>query len=317
MNLGGETRVPLLPTLFTLGNLLCGFIAIAKAIDALQSSTGDGVLDPAFATELTKGCWFVVAAMIFDALDGRIARMTGQQSPFGAMLDSLSDLVTFGVAPAFIAKVGYEHTMDALGQRYRPSVVTGFCALYLICAALRLARFNADSGEDESEHHTFSGLPSPAAAGFVVACCFFIFGGTSEIGLSDAAAASVGAALLRALPYLAAGLGVLMISRVPYVHVFQRYVGLRLRASMMVRLVLIIWVAVQWHEWALFLLISVYVLGGLFLGLRASRAGRSPVEDLPVPPGDGTLPEPRHTPPQGSPPDDSPPHASGPTGGAT
>ena len=293
MSRPGETRVPLLPTLFTLGNLMFGFLALAKFIDALHSSTGSGPFDAEFEQHLLRGCKYLVWAMVFDALDGRVARLTNQQSPFGAMLDSLADLVSFGVAPAFLAKITYEHGMSALGLPYRPTVITGFCSLYLICAALRLARFTTDEADD-SDHHTFRGLPSPAAAGSIIAACFFIFEGRLELGFSDGAANTLGIALTRSLPYVAAALGLLMISRVRYVHVFQRYIGHRPRVFHLVCLVILFWFAFQFHEWALFLFISIYVVGGLVLGLRAAARGTSPVDALPPPwdPDDGETGDP-------------------------
>jgi CDP-diacylglycerol--serine O-phosphatidyltransferase len=282
MNPRRETRIPVLPTALTLGNLVFGFLAIAKAVDALQWSGGTGPFDSQFADRIQQGCWFIVAAMIFDALDGRIARLTGQTSPFGAMLDSLADLVTFGVAPAFIAKIVYEHTVRALELPFRPGIVTTLCALYLIGATLRLARFTAGTDSDD-DHSTFIGLPSPAAAMTVITACFFIYDGRREIGLSPQHADELGAWMARGLPYLACLLGVLMVSRVRYVHVAQRYVGQAMRPATFVKLVLVIWVTVFFHEWALFAGALIYVVGGMVLWLRAVWTGGRVEDALPDP----------------------------------
>jgi len=107
--MAARSIIPVLPTIMTLGNLVCGFMAMAKTVDAMTSSTGAGPLDPAFAEKILQAAGLVLLGMIFDALDGRVARLTKSTSPFGAQVDSLADAVTFGVTPALMAKVVYEH----------------------------------------------------------------------------------------------------------------------------------------------------------------------------------------------------------------
>ena len=135
----GRRGVFLLPNLITTGSLFAGFYAIVMSMNG-QPSTA---------------CLAIFLAMLLDGADGRIARMTGTQSAFGAQYDSLSDLVAFGVAPALVA---FSWGLSALGQL---GWVAAFA--YMACAALRLARFNVD-GEEGS----FTGLASPAAAGVIV-----------------------------------------------------------------------------------------------------------------------------------------------------
>jgi len=276
--------IPVLPTALTLGNLVCGFIAIAKTVDALQGAAPDGgPLDALFADKIVQACWFLLASMVFDALDGRVARLMNQTSPFGTQLDSLADVVTFGMAPALLAKVTYEHTMNRLGLPFHHGVVTLLCSLYIIGAALRLARFNVTTTEDEASHDTFTGLPSPAAAAAVVTTCLFVFTGRHEIGV-DAELADKGAiVLLRCLPFIACALGLLMFSRVRYVHLAQRYVKQRTRAGTFVKMVIAGWIVVLFHEWLLFAVSALYVVGGLVLGLRAGVRGTSPADALPAP----------------------------------
>jgi len=136
----------LLPSLFTIGNLFLGFSA---TIFALR-------LDFETAAQL------IVVAVIFDMLDGRIARMTGTTSEFGAQLDSLSDIVSFGVAPAIIA---YQWGLATLHR----SFLAAF--FFVMCAAIRLARFNVQWKVVDGRY--FVGLPSPAAAGFVISIVYF------------------------------------------------------------------------------------------------------------------------------------------------
>jgi CDP-diacylglycerol---serine O-phosphatidyltransferase len=132
----------LLPNLFTLAALFCGFFAIVQAMNQRFEVA-------AIATFL---------AMVLDGLDGRVARMTNTQSAFGEQFDSLSDMVSFGVAPALIM---YEWTLFSLGK-------WGWLAAFIYCAgaALRLARFNANIGVVDKRF--FQGMPSPAAAALVV-----------------------------------------------------------------------------------------------------------------------------------------------------
>jgi CDP-diacylglycerol--serine O-phosphatidyltransferase len=273
--------IPVLPSALTLGNLVCGFVAMAKVVDATTGSGMGGPLDPSFADKIVEASWFVLFGMVFDALDGRVARITGQASAMGGLLDSLSDMVTFGAAPALIAKAVYEHGKIGLAQPFVPKVITALTALYLICAALRLARFSAHTGTDEESHHLFQGLPSPAAAGLIVTACIFIFSGRYDIGLPEQAADGLAILILRALPFLTCALGVLMVSNVPYVHVVQRYVGHRTRRSTFVKLVLIITIVLIFHDWSLFVVALAYVIGGLVLAVRARMTGRPIQEQLP------------------------------------
>ncbi|MDB5815776.1 MAG: CDP-diacylglycerol--serine O-phosphatidyltransferase [Rhodocyclales bacterium] len=131
----------ILPNLFTTAALFAGFYAIVQAMN--------GFFEPA--------CVAVFVAMILDALDGRVARMTNTQSAFGAEYDSLSDMVSFGAAPSLVI---YEWAMRDLGK-------LGWIAafIYCACAALRLARFNTNI--DVIDKRFFQGLPSPAAAALV------------------------------------------------------------------------------------------------------------------------------------------------------
>jgi CDP-diacylglycerol--serine O-phosphatidyltransferase len=282
--MAGRRLIPILPTALTLGNLACGFIALARLVDALQFATENGgALDPAFGRYIVEAAWFIVGAMVFDALDGRVARGMGQTSAFGTQLDSLADVVSFGMAPALLAKVVYEHTMRELGLRYHPGIVTLLCSLFLMGAALRLARFTVAADNEEDNHETFVGLPSPAAAATLITACLFIFRGRTEIWLEPASADALGTWMLRSLPGMAAMLGLLMISNVRYVHLAQRYVRPRTLPSTVVRLLLLTWLVVMFHEWLLFGASLLYVVGGLLLWLRARARGQSPVDALPPP----------------------------------
>jgi CDP-diacylglycerol--serine O-phosphatidyltransferase len=131
--------VYLLPSLFTLGNMFCGYICIVYAMRGEYESAAP----------------FIGIAIVLDMLDGRIARMTGSASAFGVEFDSLADVISFGMAPAILVYAW------ALGPLGRLGLAAGF--LFVSAAAMRLARFNIQSGSGLDKRY-FVGMPSPAAA---------------------------------------------------------------------------------------------------------------------------------------------------------
>jgi CDP-diacylglycerol--serine O-phosphatidyltransferase len=131
-----------LPNTFTALNLGCGFIAILYG----------------FHGEFYKACMFIVLGAIFDSVDGRVARMTNTQSNFGEQFDSMSDLVSFGVSPAIV------YYFRFLSDSGRPGMVAAF--FFILCGALRLARFNANIDRVKSDY--FQGLPIPGGATAVI-----------------------------------------------------------------------------------------------------------------------------------------------------
>ena len=143
-----------LPTLLTLCNGVCGLSAIAIATSQNLDWTPE--------TKLLVAGVLIFVGMLFDALDGSAARMTGQASEFGAQLDSLCDVITFGTAPTVI--VWHINEGNALPQK----LALAIGVLFTLCVIIRLARFNVETSEDDT-HEGFDGLPSPAAAGTVAA----------------------------------------------------------------------------------------------------------------------------------------------------
>ena len=129
-------RIYLLPNLMTAGNLLCGFLALTFIVQVVPDPTGSE--GPVFSlTDIEKiknALWLILGALVFDALDGRIARLIGKESPFGLQFDSLADIISFGAAPAFLMQRVILHDFETLGL-----VVA---SVYLLCGALRLARYN-------------------------------------------------------------------------------------------------------------------------------------------------------------------------------
>jgi len=211
-----KKRISILPTLITLGNLVCGFAAIIYAAEG----------------EYAVAARLILLAMVFDALDGQVARLTKTAGDFGGELDSLCDVVSFGLAPAVLI-----NRMAMLpGRPFMPEkIVWLFSMLYVACAALRLARFNTETSAEDEDHEDFIGLPSPAAAGTVATLVIF----DAWIG---------GNPIAPFIPLAGIVTGALMISRVPYVHMGNRLFKDRRRFRDFVQLMALgLLVALRWE----------------------------------------------------------------------
>src|SRR6266446_436991 len=159
-----KIKIYFLPNLLTAGNLFCGFLALTKIVEASPDL-------PSFNTVIRNAIFYILLALIFDLFDGRVARMGGRESPFGREFDSLADLISFGVAPAFL--VHHIILKDVL--KSFPKLSWMIAAVYVICGAFRLARFNclatiAGTGGGKE----FLGFPIPAAAGLVSSLTLFL-----------------------------------------------------------------------------------------------------------------------------------------------
>src|SRR5438045_8870780 len=147
-------KIYLLPNLMTAGNLFCGFTATLKIVQGASISWSSP--DEA-STLFHAAVWFILGACIFDVLDGRLARLGGQDSSFGREFDSLADIVSFGVAPALLV---YRIVLIDF-----PRVGWLVAFVYLVCGALRLARFNTVAASGNSANgKELTGFPIPSAA---------------------------------------------------------------------------------------------------------------------------------------------------------
>lgn len=197
----------LLPNAFTTGALFCGFYAIVQAMN--------GKYDYA--------AWAIFIAMILDGLDGRVARLTNTQSEFGAQYDSLSDMVSFGAAPALVI---YEWSLRGLGK-------LGWIAAFVYCAgaALRLARFNTNIEVVDKRY--FQGLPSPSAAalvaGYVLAMTEDGVIGTSQPWISWSITLFAGLSMVTNLPFYSFK-EINFRQSVPFIAIFLIALGLALMA---------------------------------------------------------------------------------------
>jgi len=199
--------ITILPSLITILNGVCGFTAIIFAGKGARLGIGQ------FSYFAMSG-YMILLAMIADALDGRLARRVKSTSSFGGQLDSLCDIISFGVAPAFLMLKVVEYELESAGfagESFLQRFIWLAAAVYISCAAIRLARFNVENEEDESAHMSFIGLPTPAAAGVIA----------SLVILHQETLSTL--VIICALPLLALGVAILMVSRLRYPHILNQY----------------------------------------------------------------------------------------------
>ena len=251
----------ILPNLFTLSSVFCGFYA---AVLCAQGASDD---------DFYRASVLIIFSMFFDTMDGRVARMTRTQSAFGLQLDSLADVVAFGVAPALLV---YNWALRPLGML---GLVAGFS--FLACAAVRLARFNVlatgTDGAPKKPDKYILGLPSPGAAGILV----------SIVAANHAVSGSLSSSPMTILIVVIA-LAFFMVSTIR----FRSFKDLRMnwRSVSLVGFALgtSVVLALQWHiAFALGWLLISYVAIGLIesmLGMarKAARLRRRETEDKPV-----------------------------------
>jgi CDP-diacylglycerol--serine O-phosphatidyltransferase len=256
-----ELKIYFLPNLLTAGNLFCGFLALTKIVEA-------NVGDTDYNHTIGLAIFFILLACIFDLFDGRVARMGGVESPFGREFDSLADVVSFGVAPAFLV-----HRI-VLRDLHPPELGWFISSVYLICGALRLARFNCLSAMGFSSGKEFMGFPIPAAAGLVASLTMFLL-------WCDGKAFNTNAWRFL-LPAIMILLSIMMVSEVKYPSF--KTVDFRSKRpfpKMVVILVFIGAIVVAWQSvlpWLLPLGFTSYLVYG-FVRPRISREMRKEIEE--------------------------------------
>jgi CDP-diacylglycerol---serine O-phosphatidyltransferase len=221
--------VSILPSLVTILNAIFGFAAICFA--AKGATSEKYFFQKPELTYFAMAGYMIFLGMVADVLDGRLARMSKSTSSFGGQLDSLCDVISFGMAPAFLMLKFLEGRLANLIE-LKPafagsaSKFVWLCAaVYMACAIIRLARFNVENEEDESAHMSFWGLPSPAAAGVVASIVIFQQDLLPSI-------ADTGTFLYRfaentifyALPFITLAAGLLMITRIRYPHLVNQFI---------------------------------------------------------------------------------------------
>lgn len=256
-----EPKIYFLPNLMTAGNLACGFFAVLMIFKGIievqvagQRMPAGMVLPAKEVFEISRQYYehailLIFGSCLFDLLDGRLARLGGQDSPFGREFDSLADIVSFGMAPAMLVSKAVLFPLEDVGW--------AIAFVYLLCGAMRLARFNclAALPKREGDNGDFRGIPIPMAAGFIASLTFLIiqvYENDRELGPWKYALA--GAML---------GLSWLMISDVRYPS-FKK-VGWRTRGTLgaLVIAALLLVAAVKFRYIVPVVLFSAYLLYGM------------------------------------------------------
>lgn len=249
-----------LPNLITLGGVFCGFNAIRLV--AKEQPTEEDVY---------RAAVLLIFAMLFDLMDGRVARMTRTQSAFGLQLDSLADVISFGVAPAFLVYKWVLYRMPVAG------LLVSF--LYIACAAVRLARFNvlssSSTGAPIKPGRHIIGLPSPPACGILISLVIANHAVGGDIGKSENTAVILGLTML---------VGFFMVSNVR----FRSFKDVRLDTGTILLVVFVIASsAFVWQQFkpafVLIWLLSVYVFIGIVESIRvlAERLARGQRQSVP------------------------------------
>jgi len=263
----GRLKIYFLPNLLTAGNLFCGFVALTKIVEA-DIASGD-------FSQIKLALGFILLACIFDLFDGRVARMGGIESPFGREFDSLADLVSFGVAPAFLVQRIVLRDVFTGPPFDHPELGWFIASIYLLCGAFRLARFNclasmAGSGGGKE----FLGFPIPSAAGLVASLTLLLM-------KLDENERTLGR-LKYMLPVVLVFLSAMMVSTVKY-PTFKS-LGLRssstftkaILAAMFLGLIVVWWRTILYYVLPAFF--TLYLVYG-FVRPRISRQMRHEIEE--------------------------------------
>ncbi len=290
-----------LPTLCTLGNVLCGFGAIQLCMRATFLAGGQtnpatditldsAVLERMLPSHIVMAAYLLFMAMIFDALDGRLARWTRHTTDFGAQLDSLADVVSFCLAPAVIIlalltrQISTVEFITPFSETIFARLAWLMAAVYVACGVLRLARFNVENEPVEQAHQTFRGLPSPGAAGAIAALVILhdhlYFYDRSVAKAMTEQGGSFSEWLVLVLPFAALLLGLLMVSRFRYPHLINEYLRRRWAIPDVVKFLIAIGLVVLYLEITLAVVLAIYAVSGPAVALVAKmRRNDVPAEE--------------------------------------
>jgi CDP-diacylglycerol--serine O-phosphatidyltransferase len=255
-----------LPSLFTAGTIAAGYFAIIQSIHGLN--TGDGRF-------FDHAALAIVFAVVFDGLDGRIARLTNTSSAFGRELDSLADVITFGVAPSLLAYLWGVREVIPSGYPTVEHRLTHFgavvCFLFLICGACRLARFNISIDPQPRNpgrpgRKYFVGMPIPAGAGVLAAVIHFEGGSP----IHDLWLSIVWLVLI-------AFTGFLMVSSWRFWSGKELDLSERKPGRLLVLLIVLLGLIVEWSQYALIVMALSYLVSGVLARIAYSWTRRKPV----------------------------------------
>jgi CDP-diacylglycerol--serine O-phosphatidyltransferase len=276
--------IAILPSLVTLMNGLCGFIAIVFASRGLDIAWSPQILPKVHVSFFALAGYMIFLGMIADVLDGHVARISKTTSSFGAQLDSLCDAISFGVAPAFLMlkliegqSLHLSFEDNRFDQLYGRALVL-IAIVYAMCAIIRLARFNVET-KDEA-HLSFAGLPSPPAAGLVVSMVIFQQDFLPKIAEWPNESVRVfELATIWVLPVITLIAGLLMVSRIPYPHVMNRLLRGKKRFSTFILVLFAVLFAILNIQLAMVLGFFIFVLYGFIRWLVTIAAPKK--KDVP------------------------------------
>ena len=264
------SRIYFLPNLMTAGNLFCGFVSAIMCIQAHYAMRGSDVITPEASQLFKRAVWLIFGAMAFDALDGRLARMGGKESFFGAEFDSLADVVSFGLAPALMVFFLILSPTQGYPDFRQIGWLLGF--IYLLCAAIRLARFNVITHPllqkpGRASNKDFVGLPVPAAAGTVAALVLFL------LNLAEHERELQRWALI--LPVLMLLIAVLMVSTVCYPSGKQIDFQTKTKVTTLIVYVVVAAGVVVYKQYGMLAVCLGYIFFGLIRHIRRPPAASS------------------------------------------
>lgn len=261
-------KVQVLPSLITIGNILCGFFAICISASFLRTEQfsdptnidhvayqflnifkKEGIKDffqqDKILLHISMGLIFL--GMVFDAFDGKVARMTNNVTEFGAELDSLADAITFGVAPAFLSVVML-HVTNSDTDKFK--VIYLIPSVFMICAVLRLARYNVERHDETKDKGYFKGLPTPAGAAAIVSLIWL------EVSYAPFSAEIFKYVLLTSCVII----GLLEVSNIKYLHLAQKILKEPKSIYFIALLIVVLYVLSNYFVTSIFILSFGYVI---------------------------------------------------------
>ncbi len=266
-----------LPSMATLGNAVCGFAAayVAALPAAAESSSFLA------AHRFTAAAYLIFGAGVCDALDGRLARFARHTTDFGGQLDSLADVISFGVAPGLLCILLCRSAFAGAIPNVPVEVdelIWAIGAVYMCCAAVRLARFNVSNEHGEQHHFSFLGLPSPGSGGMVAAWVLMQQDLAQRAATGPAwltpTAGRLSVAGVIVLPLLTLGCGLLMVSQIRYPHLVNRYLKGRRSIGRLIAVLVLVLLIIVAHQYVIALAVLGYVLSGVMTAATRWRRAR-------------------------------------------
>jgi CDP-diacylglycerol--serine O-phosphatidyltransferase len=251
-----KKRLKYLPNTLTLCNAWCGFAAILWSLTAYERVAAENVASGTYQVLATSSL-IILGAMIFDVLDGFAARLLNAQSMHGMQMDSLSDMVTFGVAPAVVMAV-MTHRLQGVQTTGQVWLTFLLCSVYVGCTALRLATYNVKAIEKSGDDSVFHGLPSPGAAAAIASLVLALRGFDRDLS-----------SFALVFPIYAAVLGCLMVSPLPYSHIGKWLLSRRGNQPVKIMLLIILlYLVAIFGAYTIFTVVTLYVFSGPYEAIR-------------------------------------------------